>query len=109
MQRRRLRRRDGREPCLPHHADGDGGADVLHLRRRLRRSAGELHPDRPAAGAHDDDHATADDHDDHDDDDAADHDDNHAADDNDPHDLDDDEHHVDDDHAAAVDHDDHHA
>src|SRR5206468_8588255 len=104
MPRRRLPQREWREYRFPDWADRDGGADVLHRRRRLQRDAGELHPDGHTAGGHDDHHLAAFDHHYQ-----------HGA-------THDDQHHVhDDDHAAAdhddaaaddhddVDHDDHHA
>src|SRR5439155_5375395 len=74
---------DWLEPRLSHHADGHGGADVLHRRGRVWRGAGDFQPDGHAAGGLDDDH-----------DDTADNDDDRVH---------------DDDHPAADAHDQHHA
>src|SRR5207249_9776876 len=110
VQRRCVRQREWPARCLPHHADGDGGADVLHRRRRVRRGDGDLHPDGHAAGSLDDDHDAAAQHDHHT---APDHDvvvhhhDHHAAPDHDDavhhHD-----HHTPPDHAVAPHHHDRH-
>src|SRR6266446_4470075 len=83
--------RNGLEPRLSHHADGDSGADVLHRGGRVRWGAGHFQPDGHAAGRFDDDHLAVDDHDHH-----------TAVDDHDHHTAVDDDH----DHYAAADHDD---
>src|SRR5206468_5479195 len=120
VQRRYVCQREWPVPRLPHHADGDGGAAVLHSRGRVRRGDGDLQPDGHAAGPRDDDHHAAPDHEHlhdvhhHDLHAAPDHDhlhdghDHHAAADHDhPHDVHDHhaaadhDHH---DHAAVVDH-----
>src|SRR5207247_5344594 len=99
VQRRRLHQCDRSVPRLPPHADRDGGADVLHRRRRVRRGAGDVQPDGHTAGA-DDDHDGGPAHHDHDDHTAPDH--HHAAAD-DYHDHTAPDHH----HAAADDYHDH--
>src|SRR2546422_762318 len=92
MQRRRLPQREWREHGLSHRTDSDGGTDVLYLRRRFQRVAGELHLDGHAAGGPDDDHLAALDHHHH-----------HGSTNDDQHHVNDDDHAADDDH-----HDDHH-
>src|SRR5205823_2265418 len=103
VQRRCVRQREWPVPRLPHHADGDRGAGVLHRRRRVRRGTGDVQPDGHAAGSLDHDHHAAPDHDD-----IVHHHDHHAAPDHDVvlhhHD-----HHAAPDHDVVLHHHDHHA